>query len=319
METTTFILKAKQIHGDKYDYSKSVYKNALTKLCVICPKHGDFYIRPNSHISGKQGCRKCGIQRRHQNNSKSISDFIVGCKKIHGNLYDYSKVVYKNNHTNVEIVCPTHSSFWQKPNAHLSGQGCPPCRRNHHKCIEEYMSLTKICDVCHIEKPITEYYIDGRYYRGKCKSCEKLIKCEYRKVPLNRERYKKYIKKYKADRRKTDPIYRLRVDFPTIIRRAMTKKYYNDSVWNYLPYTPIELKEHLEKQFDGKMTWENCGTYWHIDHIIPQAMFHYDSETHPDFQKCWALTNLRPLNAHLNMRKSSIYNGKRITNKYLLS
>ena len=123
-------------------------------------------------------------------------------------------------------------------------------------------------------------------------------------------------RKYKAHRRLTDPVYRLRVDIPTIIRRATKKKYYNDSVWNYLSYTPDDLKRHLESQFDSSMTWDNHGKDWHIDHIIPQAAFHYDSEKHPDFQKCWALSNLRPLNAMENMTKSSIYNGHRIAMKH---
>ena len=40
--TTTFIEKAKTIHGDKYDYSKVEYKSIKEKVCIICPKHGEF-------------------------------------------------------------------------------------------------------------------------------------------------------------------------------------------------------------------------------------------------------------------------------------
>lgn len=314
METKTFILKARQIYGNKYDYSKVIYKTALIKVCVICPTHGEFFIRPNNHISGKQGCKKCGIEQRSQNNPKHIDRFILDCREIHRNKYDYSKVSYVNNHTKVEIICPVHGSFFQIPNAHLGGQGCPICGRNHHKSVLEYTDLTKICNKCHIEKPMAKYYIDGMYYRGNCKCCEKEIKLEYRKNPINRERIKMYHRKYKNTRRLTDPVYRLRVDIPTIIRRATKKKYYNDSVWNYLPYTPQDLKRHLESQFDDSMTWKNHGLYWHIDHIIPQAAFHYDTEKHPDFLKCWSLENLRPLKAVDNIKKSSIYNGKRIIN-----
>lgn len=315
METKTFILKAKQIHGNKYDYSEAAYKTALSKVCVICPEHGKFYIRPNNHVSGKQGCKKCGVIHRPQNNPKPHENFILECHKIHGSKYDYSKVDYVNSHTKIEIVCLFHGSFFQTPNSHLDGQGCPICNRNHHKSVSDYNQSTKVCKKCHVEKLVSEYYIDGHYYRRNCKECEKAIKVDYRKVPANKDRMRLYHRRYKNKRRLTDPAYRLRVDIPTIIRRATKKRYYNDSVWKYLPYTPQDLKHHLESQFDSSMTWNNHGTGWHIDHIIPQAAFHYDSETHPDFQKCWALNNLRPLNAKLNMKKSSVYCGKRITTK----
>jgi len=73
----------------------------------------------------------------------------------------------------------------------------------------------------------------------------------------------------------------------------------------HLPYTQEQLKEHLENQFDSKMTWDNYGTYWHIDHIYPQSLLPYDSLEHPNFQKCWALENLRPLEAKANIKKGN--------------
>ena len=242
--------------------------------------------------------------------------FIEKANGVHNKLYDYSKSVYVKNNVKIEIICSVHGSFWQRPYAHLSGQGCPLCNRLHHKSIYDYDKLTKVCRKCNIEKSINEYYIGGSYFRGNCKSCEKQIKVEYRKNPVNKSRIRLYHQKYKNERRLTDPVYRLRCDIPAIIRRSIKKKYYNDSIWKYLPYTPQDLKQHLEKQFDETMTWENHGKVWHIDHIIPQAVFHYNSEMHPDFGKCWSLNNLRPLFALDNMKKSSIYNGKRITTKY---
>lgn len=245
-----------------------------------------------------------------------MEPFNLKAKQIHGDKYNYSLSDYVRSNKKINIICLVHGSFFQTPNAHLNGQGCPLCGRNHHKSTLDYNGTTKTCKKCHIEKSLSEYYIDGEYYRGSCKECEKQEKIEYRKIPRNKDRTRLYHRKYKAHRRLTDPVYRLRVDIPTIIRRATKKKYYNDSVWNYLSYTPDDLKRHLESQFDSSMTWDNHGKDWHIDHIIPQAAFHYDSEKHPDFQKCWALSNLRPLNAMENMTKSSIYNGHRIAMKH---
>ena len=59
-----FIRNAKAVHGDKYDYSKVVYVNTTQKVCIICPKHGEFWQQPSNHINQKQGCPKCYDERR---------------------------------------------------------------------------------------------------------------------------------------------------------------------------------------------------------------------------------------------------------------
>jgi transposase-like protein len=82
-----------------------------------------------------------------------------------------------------------------------------------------------------------------------------------------------------------------------------------------LPYSIKELKAHLEAQFEPWMTWDNWGVYnletwkdddqttwvWHIDHIKPCSEFIYKSMQDEQFQKCWALANLRPLSAKQNV------------------
>lgn len=117
----SFIKKAKAIHGDKYDYSKTNYVNAYTKVCVICPKHGEFYMLPQNHILG-QGCPKCA--GRGLNTEEIVKKFI----EVHGDKYDYSKVEFHKMHEKVCIICPKHGEFWQTPSKHLLGQSCPKCR-----------------------------------------------------------------------------------------------------------------------------------------------------------------------------------------------
>ena len=70
-----FIIRAREIHGDKYDYSKVEYKNSKEKVCIICPVHGEFWQTPSIHLMSK-GCRQCGLEkrsaeRRKKNNSKN--------------------------------------------------------------------------------------------------------------------------------------------------------------------------------------------------------------------------------------------------------
>jgi hypothetical protein len=74
-------------------------------------------------------------------------------------------------------------------------------------------------------------------------------------------------------------------------------------------YTKDDLMVHLQSKFKEGMTWENYGTYWHIDHIIPKSWFKYTSAEDPEFRKCWALENLQPLEAKLNMQKGGFYAG----------
>jgi len=128
MNTIDFINKAKEIHRDKYDYSKVEYVSSQKKICIICPKHGEFWQRPNDHLNG-HGCKKCAVEKKSEESRCDTNSFIEKCKKIHDNKYDYSKTTYINNHTNVQIICPKHGEFQIRPNNHLNGQGCPICGR----------------------------------------------------------------------------------------------------------------------------------------------------------------------------------------------
>jgi hypothetical protein len=127
--TKEWVKKAKEIHGDKYDYSKVEYKSAKKNVIVICPEHGEFSIRPDNHNNG-QGCPICRYIKSSSAIRKNVDTFISECKKIHGNKYDYSKIEYKNNKTKVCIICSEHGEFWQTPDNHLKGKGCPKCSQS---------------------------------------------------------------------------------------------------------------------------------------------------------------------------------------------
>ena len=121
-----FINKAKKVHGDKFDYSKVDYVNSQTKVCIICPEHGEFWQTPAEHVRGKS-CPLCANIKRGSKKRLTIEEFINKAKKVHGNKYDYSKVEYKNASTKVCIICPEHGEFMQIPMAHINGEGCPKC------------------------------------------------------------------------------------------------------------------------------------------------------------------------------------------------
>jgi len=119
-----FLREALEIHGDKYDYSKVEWiKSSVHKIEIICPLHGSFWQIPHNHIFNKQGCPICACKDRTYDNDV----FIQKAKYIHGDKYDYSSIRYTGTKIPLEIICPIHGIFWQIPNNHLTGQGCPGC------------------------------------------------------------------------------------------------------------------------------------------------------------------------------------------------
>lgn len=130
--------------GNKYDTSLVNYINANTKICMICNKHGEFWIKPNDLLNG-HGCKKCFDERRGYNKlSKEI--FKDRSEKIHQfkngePKYLYDEVNYKDTSTKVKIFCKKcNKYFYQIPSSHLSGKGCPICR-NKSKLEEKIRKL----------------------------------------------------------------------------------------------------------------------------------------------------------------------------------
>lgn len=135
--TEEWVEEAKKVHGNKYDYSKVCYKNNKTKVCIICKTHGAFFMTPNMHIQGCK-CPKCA--GRHNYMTK---EWIEEAKKVHKNKFVYDKVKYINNKTTVCIICKKHGEFWQVPNSHLQGYGCPKCSGKYHYTTEDWINEAK--------------------------------------------------------------------------------------------------------------------------------------------------------------------------------
>lgn len=127
LTTEEWINKARIKHGDKYDYSKSVYTGSRDRIIITCPKHGDFTAISGLHISRGDGCPECASLAKSSKLSLSNEEFINRLRDMFGDNYDYSKVKYNGTRGYVTIVCPKHGEFWQTPNSHIQGSGCPSC------------------------------------------------------------------------------------------------------------------------------------------------------------------------------------------------
>ncbi|MBI4649443.1 MAG: hypothetical protein HY738_23300 [Bacteroidia bacterium] len=128
-----FITRARQIHSDRYDYSKVKYKNYETKVEILCKTHGTFFQKPHRHLV-KGGCPICG-----GSNPLDTKEFIERAKSIHGDKYDYNKTIYTNTKSKVEIICKEHGSFWQSAGGHLNGYKCKKCSGNHRPSTVEFI------------------------------------------------------------------------------------------------------------------------------------------------------------------------------------
>lgn len=125
--TDNFVSRAKGMHNNFYDYSKAEYVCNSKNVTIICPLHGPFNQSPASHLVGS-GCPVCSVEKIRNANTNTTEDFLARASEVHGDRYDYSKVVYKNFFTKVEIICKEHGSFWQTAGFHTSnGNGCPSC------------------------------------------------------------------------------------------------------------------------------------------------------------------------------------------------
>lgn len=121
-DTEWFIKTAKEVHGNKYSYGKTVYTKGLEHVVITCPVHGDFKQLAVSHTSQAQGCPTCGGLH-----GKTTEQFIEEAKVLHGDKYDYSKTIYTGALGKVTIICPEHGEFEQIASNHISKSGCPHC------------------------------------------------------------------------------------------------------------------------------------------------------------------------------------------------
>lgn len=137
LNTEEFIENARKVHGDRYDYSKTVYTIAKNSVDIICKKHGLFKQSPGNHTTG-QGCPYC-ITRV----IVDTEEFIERARKAHGDLYDYSKVKYVDGKGKIIIGCKVHGDFEQAASEHIRGRGCYECNGIIRLTTEEFIERAK--------------------------------------------------------------------------------------------------------------------------------------------------------------------------------
>jgi very-short-patch-repair endonuclease len=171
-----FLKECKCVHGDLYDYSKSIYKNEKTKVIIICKIHGDFLQAPEKHIKRKHHCPDCGKPNFFKP-FDTIDNFIRKSNLIHNNKYDYSNVNYIRSNIKVCIICSIHGDFWQTPSSHLKGRGCPKCKQSKgEKQIEQWLKENNLKYIRQQKfkdciNPLTNYFLYFDFYLSDYNIC----------------------------------------------------------------------------------------------------------------------------------------------------
>lgn len=135
----SFLEKARDIHGNFYDYTQCAYVSSKIKIKIICPIHGTFEQTPSDHLSGK-GCPKCGKERCKKKLSLAkdeIKNKIFNCYKHQIVLDEDKEQHYENNKSFLELKCLSHGRFKRKASLLFSGCGCPKCVREEKRRQKE--------------------------------------------------------------------------------------------------------------------------------------------------------------------------------------
>lgn len=151
LTTEEFLKRAKDIHGNQYEYKDDfVYENSHSYIDIRCKEHGWFEQKSYSHLNG-QGCIHCGNKNSGRKRTNNFDDVIDRLNSIHDNFYDYSKLTYRVMKDKVDVVCPNHGTFNIQLKAHLNGTGCTKCATDRNiklqklKAFFTFVSKSNLC------------------------------------------------------------------------------------------------------------------------------------------------------------------------------
>lgn len=139
MDTLSFIARAREAHGDRYGYEKSIY-HYRRPVTVTCREHGDFEIRYDHHIGPRRGgCRLCYFDSITHGREAIVRKML----SIHSGRYAYGNAEISGTRSRIAVTCRKHGDFFCTPAAHMQGTQCPACSRE-----ESFLTHDKFMDRC---------------------------------------------------------------------------------------------------------------------------------------------------------------------------
>lgn len=277
-----FISEANNVHDNYYEYGGVDYINNKTKVCITCPKHGEFWQRPKPHLNGS-GCPQCYYDRLSKRKSYTTKEFIEKARRAHGDKYDYSATNYKNSKENIKIKCKKHGVFMQQPSTHLSGSGCKKCSFHNMGCLTndefiekakkvhgdtynyheaEYVNYdTKVNIFCE-KHGMFEQAPTNHLYGAGCPDCGREVRkmsswgygdwVKSSQISKNFDSYKLYVVECWDD---TEKFYKIGITYTTIKERFKRVPYNYEPVWIFESENPrkiCELEQKLHNDYSEK-------------------------------------------------------------------
>lgn len=271
--------------------------NNNVKICSKCgiEKDKSRFSKGKRFKDGLQSmCKDCAKVYRENNRAA-----IASSKKSHyennkDDILQYQKDYYQNNKDDIIIVQKEY-------------------RKNNKLKIADHNSEYYKDNKSSIDLQHAEYYENNK---------ERMTAIQKQYCENHKDEIDSYRREYYKNRAHNDLLFKIKRRVSSQVWHFLFKSgssKNNKSICDFLPYSIQELKEHLEKQFESWMNWNNYGRYvaknwddndsstwkWQIDHIIPHSKFSYISMENEEFKKCWALSNLRPYSAKQNLLDSN--------------
>lgn len=241
------------------------------KVCLCCGEEKDiemFSISRDHRNGYRSECKKCKgnkVRLWKKNNPEKVKRYVSAYQKKNRKIINKYAVEYRDK--NREKILKIRKKSYQK---------------NKQKIILK----TKEWKIQNVEKV-------KEWSRAYCKRMRKLDPDKYRKIA------NLYSKK-----RRLEPKIKLHQRISVGVCRSLKGRKLGQKWESLVGYTCSQLMAHLEKQFKNGMSWDNIGK-WNVDHKIPVSVFNFNSYNDIDFKCCWALSNLQPMWALDNLKKSN--------------
>jgi len=258
-------------------------------------------------MSDGKECNKCKVYKPYSEFNKSVASkdgYVYSCKECRKEYYkqnrekmiEREREYYKQNK---ERIAQRHKEYYQR-NKDKIAEKDRIYRENNKDKIAEYKKRWRRDNKEKNTQRHKEYYQQNK---------ERITQRHKEYYQQNKQKTIEKNAEYQKERYQNDPAYRLRKLVSVVVRDALNNNNGSkegNSTWDALPYTPQQLREHLEAQFEEGMTWDNYGhDGWHVDHIYPQSLLPYESMDDDNFRLAWDLRNLRPLWAAENISKGN--------------
>ena len=253
-------------------------KNKKCSKCEVVKSLDEFHKAKNKKYGRHSVCRECAKQYCQDNREKLLERSKQYAK-------DNKEKIKQYQQDNKEEISEGRRQYYQD-----NREAIAEWQKEYHQANKEKRNEQRRQYYQANKEKKHQYYQDNR---------EAIVEYQKEYHQANKER----AAEYRRNRYNNEPVVALRNNVSNLIGHALKRNdgsKVGESVLQYLPYTIEQLKEHLENQFEDWMTWSNRNE-WHIDHIIPQSKLPYASMDEPNFQKCWSLENLQPLEAKENM------------------